>query len=597
MSFLRSFSLILCAAGLLTVSAAAQDADVDPGINVRPDTGGQQGTRALGNLVAGPFDLEVATGDNLQLGVDAAWGFYWITSRDDIGAGGSGPGPAIYQYDLLGNLVASYDQVTNSPTWGQRDLAADEANNLLYAGAENGELAEYAYDPSTQSIAWVQTYTIPVGQTVRALARNPADGHFFTASFSSSVYEFDLAGTIYNNWPNPGTAAYGMAWDTANNTLWMCGQDDNGSGNLVHLSEYDPVTMAFTCREFWGYDNAGFANIAGGCDFYNDSRNPNGWSIVALHQTTPDSIAVYDAVGPPPPPTPAVWNVNLPTSFVPAAGMVEGFEAYGGTVPPHMAVTEIDPATGLPDPEAWANIGQHGPTNAGGASPPYAGTYCLEMGLDPFSSNYHDVRNSLVIGLDGGGNTQLYLDFWAIDHGDEADAIDGVWVSSDGVNWHQVFGPWTPLTSTWQAVTGVALHGEPCANGVDLSGQFYMMLAQEDNFPIGYLDGVQVDDLTIRPGGPALDLTVTGTCPGQMTFTVTGSTPGGMIAYVYGPAGSYTWTGSPCGGTVLDINPPVIGAYTTATSVTMRVCRNLCGVTRVQAVDVSTCTVSNYVDL
>jgi len=60
MSPLRTILLSLCAAGLVTVGLPAQDADVDPGINQRPDTGSNVGTRALGNLVAGPFDLEVA---------------------------------------------------------------------------------------------------------------------------------------------------------------------------------------------------------------------------------------------------------------------------------------------------------------------------------------------------------------------------------------------------------------------------------------------------------------------------------------------------------------------------------------------------------
>ena len=198
-------------------------------------------------------------------------------------------------------------------------------------------------------------------------------------------------------------------------------------------------------------------------------------------------------------------NVNLPTTFQPAgAGFAEDFETAAGVIPTYMAVTEIDAITGLADPEAWANIGQNAACGA-----PNGGSYSLEMGLIPGSTNYHDVQNALVIGLDGQGQTQFYLDFAAHNGGEEVDTFDGVWVSDDGVNWYNVFNPWSPTVGTgnvWKSIVAIDL----TAAGANLSGTFYLMFAQEDNFP--YVapgtgtasDGMGIDDIavTLTPTPP-----------------------------------------------------------------------------------------------
>lgn len=92
-------------------------------------------------------------------------------------------------------------------------------------------------------------------------------------------------------------------------------------------------------------------------------------------------------------------------------------------------------------------------------------------------------------------------------------------------------------------------------------------------------------------------LSATGSCPGSMTFSVSGETPGGSIAFIYGTPGSFTWGGTPCTGTTVNINAPTIAQNSTATSITGTVPQGACGVIRVQAVDVATCTVSNFIDL
>ena len=95
---------------------------------------------------------------------------------------------------------------------------------------------------------------------------------------------------------------------------------------------------------------------------------------------------------------------------------------------------------GANDPDAWCNVAQQGVSGLGA----FSGTQSLEMGLDPNATNYHDVWNALIIGLDGTGQGDLTLDFKIIDHGEESNIWDGVWVSDDGLNWKFTGEDWNP---------------------------------------------------------------------------------------------------------------------------------------------------------
>jgi hypothetical protein len=219
-------------------------------------------------------------------------------------------------------------------------------------------------------------------------------------------------------------------------------------------------------------------------------RGDNGsrWSL--------DDLAVTDQSTPPPPP-PTTWSVNLPTSFA-QAPLFEGFEVAAGVVPATMEVTRLDAATLAFDPEAWTNIGQLGPC-AGGLSGlgPANGGFCLELGLDPASTNFHAVRNALVLGLNAAGVEAPVLDLNYVDFGEEYHPFDGLWISQDGVGWYRLLR-WDDLADgSWQPIADIALDGTP----VDPALDFYLMFAQEDNFPYGDLDWIGFDDLDIGSGG------------------------------------------------------------------------------------------------
>jgi len=250
------------------------------------------------------------------------------------------------------------------------------------------------------------------------------------------------------------------------------------------------------------------------------------------HESFIDYILVNDSAAGPPP-TGSFYTVNLPTTFS-GAPYSDDFDVAAGTVPSNMALTNNDALTGLVDPEAWCNVGQLAPCIV-----PNSGAYNLEMGLDPISTNYHNVRNAMVLGINGGGATNLALDFMGYNAGEETADFDGVWVSADGLEWFHVSGSWSselPTGSTWTAVAGMDLTGTP----VDTSGDFYLMFGQEDNFPYNYLDGIGIDDISVAaPGPPPLTYAVTGLVGGgNATLTVSGASAGGGVLIGYSLTGA-----------------------------------------------------------
>jgi|MDSW01.2.fsa_nt_gb hypothetical protein len=206
------------------------------------------------------------------------------------------------------------------------------------------------------------------------------------------------------------------------------------------------------------------------------------------------------------------FTVNLPTSFV-SLPFTEDFSS--GTVPSYMALTATD-ENGNPDPEAWCNISNGE----------------LQMGLDPNSTNYHDVRNACVIGVDGSTLSNLELDFDMSDFGEEDDALDGVWVSRDGQEWWPIVDGWSGSNNYRDLLMD--------SGGIFLGGNFYLMFGQDDNYPYADLDGVRIDNIVIDDGSSgSLSYTISNFVGGQdATLEVTGATPNGTITLGYSLTGA-----------------------------------------------------------
>lgn len=124
-------------------------------------------------------------------------------------------------------------------------------------------------------------------------------------------------------------------------------------------------------------------------------------------------------------------------------------------------------------------------------------------------------RNELTLGLDLGGYTNVVLQFWARSFGDEADGppprpfqvgadFDGVAISADGVNWHEVrsLRDIPPVYTEFTVDLDAALE----AAGLRHSSTFQIRFNQVDDFAIPF-DGIALDDISVT-GNPATRLFV-----------------------------------------------------------------------------------------
>lgn len=217
---------------------------------------------------------------------------------------------------------------------------------------------------------------------------------------------------------------------------------------------------------------------------------------------------------------------ELPSAFLPVGdGLRMDFEGAVWTTP-NVAINELDPHTREADPDAWCNVGQH----AQGLFP-FSGDRNLEMGLAAGSA-VQLVANGFVLGMDGGGATDLVLDYMGRNFGDELHDDDGVFLSEDGLDWVPLQSGWGSLGNAWTNVTGVDL----TSTSVDTSGEFYLLFAQSDDFPYGGVDGIGIDDVRVHPPGP--ELSIVNLVGGDFaTFTLSGGTPGGLGFLLFSVAG------------------------------------------------------------
>jgi hypothetical protein len=185
-----------------------------------------------------------------------------------------------------------------------------------------------------------------------------------------------------------------------------------------------------------------------------------------------------------------IWPVNLPTTFRPAP-FVEDFETTAGSVPTYMGITHVD-LNWQDDTSALCNIGQQ---QSSFSYPPFSGGYCLEMGRATWSGLTTSYRNALVLGIDGQGASQLLLDATVVNHEDEVQPFDGIWISADGLGWREVLLEWEEYNNGlgWQDLGTLEL-GDL---GVDTGGHFYLMFAERDDSNYFHSDGIGLDDIRV----------------------------------------------------------------------------------------------------
>ncbi|MFH1038465.1 MAG: GEVED domain-containing protein [PVC group bacterium] len=264
------------------------------------------------------YDVETPTGDSQCLGVEFDGVNYWITG----GNSGSDPNKLYKLDNTCSSVIAAYNQPAHSTGWGWRDLAFDGA--YLYASV-TGNIDQI--NPATGSWTGV---SIPGPLTPnRGLAYDPATDHFWTANFSSDIYEIDRSGTVINSYGN-ANSIYGLAWDDVSQDgpwLWAYSQD---GPPYVLISQFDPSSGVYTGVTHLGVYHNYSGDMAGGATF---ARMGAKAVFIGLTQDTPDLIFGL-GVGPAVTVTPTPEGYKTPTPTPTTTLTPEGYKTPTPTATP-----------------------------------------------------------------------------------------------------------------------------------------------------------------------------------------------------------------------------------------------------------------------
>jgi hypothetical protein len=287
---------LLAASGL----AMAQHTDGVTSEETAPSD--RSGWLALGDALFTPVDIDALTGDTGNLGVEFAFGYYWVSHNGGFAAGTQ----VLAQFDEDWNLVEEYIQLTNSPAWGHRDGASIESENRLFFGAEGGEMTEYVFDPSTQRLDLTASQITVTGvpATVRALAWDGDRNQFYSKDFGSTIFIFNRNGDLLDLIA-AAPSTYGAGYDPVAQTVWLWAYIDTALGTTAPNTkavEWDPDTGALTGREFDGVGSTppGVTyHIPGGMDIetvgdctYAIAMNQGGIDTVSL-----DFVSYWEIAG------------------------------------------------------------------------------------------------------------------------------------------------------------------------------------------------------------------------------------------------------------------------------------------------------------
>jgi len=201
----------------------------------------------------------------------------------------------------------------------------------------------------------------------------------------------------------------------------------------------------------------------------------------------------------------------------------EGFESYSGL----QTISGNTALAGMPN---W----EYTQTSSSGrlripAGVNYAHSGSNSATLDA-SVNYNYATNYLIKTIDLSANINvdsLWLSFWWMQHGDEPDLEDRVWVRGSAIDaWLEIFD-WksnSPTTGQWY-FKELELMNTLNASSQSLSATFQIRFGQRDNHPslsLTSTDGLTIDDITLKKQESASYLWNTG----DTTKTISNLTAG-----------------------------------------------------------------------
>ena len=138
---------------------------------------------------------------------------------------------------------------------------------------------------------------------------------------------------------------------------------------------------------------------------------------------------------------------------------------------------------------------------------PHSGSFALEIDTECFATCGPDTIQAALLAVDLGSVSQVILDFWVDEHGDENNPEDGVFVSDDGgATWALIHS----LNNSPQAYTNVVIDLDAAvANvGMSLVDGFLIKFQSLDDFSIT-TDGYSFDDIMIFEDIPTPDINIT----------------------------------------------------------------------------------------
>jgi hypothetical protein len=320
----RKLLIILC--GFIIVGAVAAT-DMTPLVSQLSDRAPQTGP-----VVTYPqmddqwdlnfwFDATTPTTDNQCLGAEYACGKFFVSG----GGGTSGLiQNTMWIFDILGNHVDDFLQ-WSSAGWGWRDLTYDG----MYVYGSDDTVIDAIHPEHYVSVpAWDITGG-PISPC-RALAYDPVMDHFWTASFSSDLYEITRGQPCATVWSGPTGLAgvYGAAWDDADPAgPWLWIFDQSGTPATT-FHQFDPIAHVFTGFSFNMPLLPTLTDQMAGGAFFTEQFDPEWYKLGGLVQGTPNDLVFLLDMYTPVPPQPV--TITLGYNFGPPPG--GGLMNFSGTL-------------------------------------------------------------------------------------------------------------------------------------------------------------------------------------------------------------------------------------------------------------------------
>ena len=217
-----------------------------------------------------PILFEIPLPNAYSVGVGFDGTNFWVSAGDQqTGV------CEFYVYDEYGTQLDNQPQGGGATGWGHRDMAWDGTDMFgSYSLNINGFSDIYTYDG----------YFVGPINPNRAMAYDGT--YFYTCGFGTDLYQLDWDGVwgstaTATDLGGPWSGAYGLAYDSIFNCLWMTTADY--SGNLYQLDMNGNLLNTYTTLP--EYD------IHGGCTM---APTRFGDVLVILVQSDPDKLVFYE---------------------------------------------------------------------------------------------------------------------------------------------------------------------------------------------------------------------------------------------------------------------------------------------------------------